>query len=184
MTRRRTALERLSGDRGAAAVEFALLFPIFAVLAMGTIAAGLAFSKQITVTQAAREASRYGSTLPIEPLNATGLATWLTRLDAAATAAAGPAASPVAGYDYRCVAYVRTTASGAVDAAASRHRVNGGAVTGGMCPSALASSVPAAPVTDYAQVIVTRNSSFFVVFFDATVRLDAVSLTPFEGKAP
>jgi len=51
-------------DRGAAAVEFALLFPIFFMVCIGTITFGFAFEKWISVTQAAREASRFASTYP------------------------------------------------------------------------------------------------------------------------
>lgn len=183
MTPLKRETRRTRGDNGAAAVEFALLFPIFMVLALGTIAAGLAFSKQINVTQAAREASRYGATLPIDT-TAGGVDAWLTSLDGAATSSSGPAASPIAGYDYRCVAYVRTNTAGTIDATASKHKVNGGSIQSGMCGVAPTSSVPSAPVTDYAQVVVTRDTKFFILFANPTLTLDALSLTPFEGKQP
>src|ERR1700757_3250980 len=63
---------RSPSDEGAAAVEFALLFPIFMVLALGIINGGLAFSRQINVTQAAREASRFGSTYDISGIPGGG----------------------------------------------------------------------------------------------------------------
>ena len=174
----------LRSDRGAAAVEFALLFPIFAVLAMGTISAGFAFSKQINITQSAREVSRYGATLPVDPLTTAGLDTWLGRLDDAVEATAGNASSPVAGYDYRCVAYVVTGTSGAIDTTKSRRSVNGGTPQAGYCTAAPASSVPTSPGQDYAQVVITRNAGFFMIIANPTIELDALSLTPFEGKAP
>lgn len=56
MSRRR----RKSGarDRGAAAVEFALLLPVLLVVLFGLIDFGRALNAQITLTQAAREGAR------------------------------------------------------------------------------------------------------------------------------
>jgi Flp pilus assembly protein TadG len=45
-------------DRGAAAVEFALLLPVLLLLVFGIIDFGRALNAQITLTQAAREGSR------------------------------------------------------------------------------------------------------------------------------
>lgn len=45
-------------ERGAAAVEFALILPVLATLLLGIIEFGAAFNAQIMVTNAAREAAR------------------------------------------------------------------------------------------------------------------------------
>jgi Flp pilus assembly protein TadG len=45
-------------DRGAAAVEFALLLPLLMLLIFGIIDFGRALNAQITITQAAREGAR------------------------------------------------------------------------------------------------------------------------------
>jgi len=47
-----------AGDRGAAAVEFALLLPVLLLLVFGIIDFGRALNAQITLTQAAREGAR------------------------------------------------------------------------------------------------------------------------------
>ena len=47
-----------SADRGAAAVEFALILPILIVLIFGVIDFGRAFNAQVSLTQAAREGAR------------------------------------------------------------------------------------------------------------------------------
>ena len=47
-----------ASDRGAVAVEFALLLPILLLLAFGIIDFGRALNAQITLTQAAREGAR------------------------------------------------------------------------------------------------------------------------------
>lgn len=180
---------RIRGDGGAAAVEFALLFPIFMVLALGTIAAGIAFSKQLNVTQAAREASRFGATYNISTIGAiapaTNIETWLSAVDEATKQAAGAADDPIGGYDYRCVAFVTTTVSPAapgVDVARSVRKVNGGASEPGLLCDPIISAVANIRGTDYAQVAVARDTQFFVLDTNARLQLDSVSLTPYEGK--
>lgn len=99
---------------GAAAVEFALIVPLFMVLVFGTISAGLAFFRKIAVTQAAREGSRYGATLVANPSNMT---TWLQTVEDATGEAVGPDAQTSTGATdftrvYICVAFVQPTAGG------------------------------------------------------------------------
>ena len=178
-------LRRGRGDAGASAVEFALIFPVFMVLAMGIIATGTAFSKQLNVTQAAREASRYGATLDYQnqspPLT---LDEFLARVDQATTSAAGNADDPIGGYDYRCVALITTDINGDIVTAKSKYLQTIGtaaSTTGnGACPNAGYSRIKA---TDYVQVAIYRRSGFFVLFANPTIKLDSVSITPFEGKA-
>lgn len=177
-------------------MEFALLFPVFIVLAMGTIAVGTAFSRQINITQAAREASRYGATYDIAATGAGGtggtLATWLPEVDKAVCrslnngndCSADQASNPIAGYDYRCVAFVTMTdaATPVVDSAHSSYRRvigNGAASTGsGACPETTPAAIRNAK---YVQVALSRNVNFFIVFANPTLHLDAVSTTPYEG---
>jgi Flp pilus assembly protein TadG len=52
---RRTSSRRGARDRGAAAVEFALVFPLLLLIVFGIIDFGRALNTQITLTQAARE---------------------------------------------------------------------------------------------------------------------------------
>ncbi len=51
-------------DRGAAAVEFALLLPVLLLLVFGLIDFGRALNAQITLTQAAREGARLAALCP------------------------------------------------------------------------------------------------------------------------
>jgi hypothetical protein len=71
-------------DAGAAAVEFALLLPLFVMLVFGIISGGFTFDRWIGVTQSAREASRFAATYPVDPSN---MNQWY--LDVANTAAEG-----------------------------------------------------------------------------------------------
>jgi Flp pilus assembly protein TadG len=55
---RRTLSRIPGGDRGAAAVEFALVLPLLLILIFGLIDFGRALNEQIVLTQAAREGAR------------------------------------------------------------------------------------------------------------------------------
>jgi Flp pilus assembly protein TadG len=55
---RRRPARRAPRDRGAAAVEFALLLPLLTLLVFGIVDFGRALNAQITLTQAAREGAR------------------------------------------------------------------------------------------------------------------------------
>ncbi len=50
-----------SGERGAVAVEFALLLPVLIVILFGITAFGVAFSRFVTYISAAREGARYAA---------------------------------------------------------------------------------------------------------------------------
>ena len=49
-------------DRGAAAVEFALILSLLVMLVFGIITAGLSYTRAIGLSNAVREASRFGAT--------------------------------------------------------------------------------------------------------------------------
>jgi Flp pilus assembly protein TadG len=89
---------RLSGtavrDRGAAAVEFALLLPVLLLLVFGIIDFGRALNAQITLTQAAREGARLAALGQPDVVNRTqGAASGLSPVTVTVTACpdgAGP----------------------------------------------------------------------------------------------
>lgn len=53
--------ERARDDRGAAAVEFALILPVLLLLLLGIIQFGITFYQWIEMEHAAREGARWGS---------------------------------------------------------------------------------------------------------------------------
>jgi hypothetical protein len=59
------------GERGASAVEFALLAPVFFMLVFGMFSGGLLFEQNNELTHAARDGARYGATVPLEEFNST-----------------------------------------------------------------------------------------------------------------
>ena len=54
-------------DRGAVAVEFALILPVLAMLLLGTVTAGITYSHGIGLSNAVREGARFGATTGISP---------------------------------------------------------------------------------------------------------------------
>lgn len=94
-------------QRGASLVEFALVLPVFFMLVLGMFTGGLAYNRKLALTQASREAARYGATLP--RANFLTVSGWL---DAVATVAVKSAEGELnSGVPDRsvCVAYVFQT---------------------------------------------------------------------------
>ena len=107
------------GDAGAALVEFALVLPVFVMLLLGMMTGGLAYSRKLSVAQAAREGARFGATLPITA--STPVSAWLPRVGALTISSSeGELGSDRPGR-YVCIAHV--SASGT----AQRWEVSGSA---------------------------------------------------------
>jgi Flp pilus assembly protein TadG len=58
-------------ERGAALVEFVLLVPLFLILTLGMVSAGIVYNQKLDLTHAAREGARYGATIPQNQCNPT-----------------------------------------------------------------------------------------------------------------
>ena len=104
----------LRRDRGAAIVEFALILPLLSMMALGTLTAGIALDRKQEITNASREAARFGATVAENectvPANCSGF-TWagliqaiaversngaVTALTVCAALVEGPGIAPVA----------------------------------------------------------------------------------------
>lgn len=105
-------------DDGAAAVEFALLLPLFMVLVFGSISSGFAFERWINVTQAARETSRFAATLP-QPASPGTLSDWFDDVGAVAIESAGINASETTAY-FVCIKFVNDVGPAATPASTVR----------------------------------------------------------------
>jgi Flp pilus assembly pilin Flp len=71
---------RTRDDRGAALVEFALIFPLLAMFLFGIFSGGLVLNRRMAISQAAREGARYGATVPFDQCTPTTLCdgkTWV-----------------------------------------------------------------------------------------------------------
>jgi Flp pilus assembly protein TadG len=74
--------QRQRDERGASAVEFALVMPFLFMLLLGMTTSGLSYSHAIGVTNAVREGSRFGATTDAcgatPPAPCTGANAWAT----------------------------------------------------------------------------------------------------------
>lgn len=68
----RSRARHVRGDRGAAAVEFALVLPLLLLLIVGMVQFGRVYSMQIQLTGAANDGARY---LSVNPTDAAGART-------------------------------------------------------------------------------------------------------------
>jgi Flp pilus assembly protein TadG len=111
---------RARGDSGVAVVEFALTVPIFMMMVMMMITGGLALYHKTVMTNASREAARYGATLPQTQCPCNGLS-WTETIQSVAVQQGG---GDVSTGDV-CVALVQG-AGVAVAAVDSSHTTAGG----------------------------------------------------------
>lgn len=167
-----TCWRRHRGDRGATAVEFAILFPVFAMLAFGTISFGFAFEKWISVTQAAREASRFAATYPMP---STGVNPWLEDVRDVAKEAAGiPAGAPSSEY-YICVRFVNRIGPATTPTTSS---LSEGTLSGATCPVTSSSGLP----DNAAEVLVLREADLTWILGAATVAVSGDNVSRYEPR--
>lgn len=98
------ATRRADDDRGASLVEFALILPIFFTLLLGMFTGGLAYTRRLSITDASREAARYGATLHLSAAPTTDA--WLQRVANVAVATSDGELNPTETGAFVCVAYV------------------------------------------------------------------------------
>src|SRR5438270_13068089 len=58
-------------ERGASAVEFAIIAPLFFMIVFGMFSGGIAYNEQSNLTHSSREGSRYGAVLALGTFNGT-----------------------------------------------------------------------------------------------------------------
>lgn len=161
-------------DRGSTAVEFALLFPIFLVVCFGSISFGILFSDKLAITQGAREAARYGATLPyVAGSEATFLEQVLKSADDADYGQMGTGA----------VTYCAALRTGSQ----TFHRTQVGSaaasalVTGTPCPDTSTAANPL-PTGPHVAVTIVKPASVNLLLYSFEPELFSVAVARFEGK--
>lgn len=123
-------------ERGASLIEFALVLPVFFMLVLGMFTGGIAYNRKLVLTQATREAARYGATLPLSNFGAppANKDLWLDAVAAVGVASAENELALSAPDRYLCVAYVFQPGS-SLSETRRRVQVDGGAPSydGGVC---------------------------------------------------
>jgi Flp pilus assembly protein TadG len=154
------------------AVEFALLFPVFIMLTFGTISFGFAFERWITVTQAAREASRFAATYPMPT---DGVSTWLDDVTAVAKKAADiDSSTPESDY-YVCVRFVNRVGPATTPLTTAQ---SSGALSGATCPAGSTSGLP----DNAAEVTVVRRAELNWVLGAANVSVSGDNFSRYEPR--
>jgi Flp pilus assembly protein TadG len=179
----RPARRRSRNESGSSVAEFAIVLPVLVSLLLGIVTTGLAVNNRLDISQAAREATRYGATLPVSNYTSCGagaaqLQCWLAAIaDATTRSASGALDAGTPGRNI-CVAYVHPNGTQAGDTTTQLTRTDAGSVytNGATC------------FTDdfgaddrRVQVLVRRDAAIQVVVFSTTVELSRSSVTLFEA---
>ena len=171
---------RLAADDGASAVEFGLLLPLFAMLAIGTISAGFAFNAWLNVTHGAQESSRFAATLSIEAGGGTTDA-WLGEVADRAIAAANLSVSSTEAQPgtAACVSVVSPSNIPPLNS----HLTVTTDSAGTMTKSAAVGPCPGLPTTvgDYVQTLISRPVDFNYVLGSAAIQVSGKSVSRFEA---
>jgi hypothetical protein len=151
-------------ETGAAMVELAFVFALLVMLLVGTVTAAIAFGRNNSIENAAREASRYAATLPMN-------ASWFTDVrDVARNAAMGELDSSVPG-QYICVAHYDGGGGW------SRLTDTGGVPSGGSVecfPDGLPADQPRV------QIVTSRETNINVAIFSLDVTLTGEASARYE----
>jgi Flp pilus assembly protein TadG len=158
MTCERDVAERSAAERGSVLVEFVILFPLVIALALGILSYGAAHGQKLAMTNAAREAARYGATLPASTPN------WLQKVeDVAVASATGDLNAGVPG---RSICIALNTGTGWTSS------------TGSPCFD------DGRPATDArVQVLAARTGSLDAFFFSRSVNLTGRAVVRFEANS-
>jgi Flp pilus assembly protein TadG len=170
----RNVRRRAHGDQGAAAVEFALLLPLFLMLCFGSISGGIVFNDKLSLTQGVREAARYGATYTSggTPNSVASATTFLTEVRRVAKGDTFDQLSK--GSVAYCVMFKNATSGttyylGDADTNAQV----------GRCPD-LASAVTLDPGT--VSVLGTRSASIELIVTRYAINLASFAVARFEGS--
>jgi Flp pilus assembly protein TadG len=177
----RFGLRCLRADTGAAAVEFAILLPLFIMLTIGTISAGFAFHTWLSVTHGAQESSRFAATLSIDA-GGGSTSSWLTQVSDRALSAADVMVSATQAQPdvTACVAVVSPTNIPALGSHMTVASDSSGAITRS---AVLAGPCPGLPTMtgDYVQTQVTAPVDFNYVFNDVRLNVSGTSISRYEA---
>lgn len=158
-------------------VEFALVLPIFMALVLGMFTGGIAYNQKLSMTNAAREGSRYAATLPVGTVNA-----WLDSVAGVAVdAASGELAAGTPGRVV-CVAYVHPDGTTAGDQTAKRvETASGTTYSYASTDRCFADGRPNSERR--VQVELRRDTRIEAIIYSSDLTLTSSSVARFEAKS-
>ena len=167
-------------EDGAATVEFAVVLPLFVMMIFGIVSFGFIFHDKLSLGDGAREAARFGATLPVTNFASSGapMEEWLDAISARAVADATGSLDPGVPNRMICVAYVHPDGTAGVDSTKRRTEIG---------TSIEYSNVPCfddgRPDDERrVQIQLKRDTEFVVILASRTVSLTAESVSRFEAS--
>jgi len=147
-------------EGGASLVEFALIAPLLFALVFGMLTGGLALSRKNSMTNAVREAARFGATLQESAGWASAVQSRAVELSAGDLSAAEV-----------CTKLILRTSTGETTRQSTTCSL----------PSSLEPATASVPVGQCAVKVWARDTAEFnAIFFTRNVPLDAVSINRYE----
>jgi Flp pilus assembly protein TadG len=158
-------------ERGAVLVEFAIVLPLLLGLALGIISFGGWYNAKLSMATAAREAARYGATLPTSGYASTNA--WMDAVANSATGAAGSQMAVGVSGRYVCVALINSSGTSArID--------SGGSVSYSTGTPCITDSFG---TESRVQVVLRRTGSIQAVLFSSPVTLTGTAVARFEASS-
>lgn len=163
-------------ERGAVLVEAAFITMMLISLLVGTVTAGIAFSQKTSLQTAAREATRYGATLPVN----TDMGVWLGKVLEVAKSAGGKDLTAATPGQEICVAYVYPNGTLSTDRSTRVIQVAGVTSSPTTGSTAMCFDDGRPPEERRVQVVATRTSTIQAAMFSVDVDISSSSSARFE----
>jgi Flp pilus assembly protein TadG len=177
-------VDKADRESGVALVEFALVVPLLAMFLLGIITSGSAYSQRISLSNAAREGSRYGASLSVSSASGGTMNGWLQDVATAAQQAATGDAEPGAAGRRICVAYMYPNGSTSTDQTTMLVRTDSGDTFSNPAANAACfTGGDGRPVSERrVQVTVERTATIEALVYSRTVTLTGKAVTMYEAK--
>ncbi len=166
------------GEQGATLLEFALIAPLLFALLLGVMTAGLAYSADIALNGAVREAARFGATLPVNG----DMSAWLNDVGDVTVAAATGDLDDGEDGRFVCVSYTYPDGTLAGDRTARLTIAEDGTRVETVGASCYADGRP--DDERRIQVQAVRNADIQAVIYTQTVALTAEFVVLYERAGP
>jgi Flp pilus assembly protein TadG len=163
-------------------VEFALVLPIFMALVLGMFTGGTAYNQKLSMTNAAREGSRYAATLPVS--STASMTAWLDSVAAVAVDAASGELAPGTPGRVVCVAYVYPAGTTSVTDRTTKRVQTGSAApayTTGPSERCFADGRPNSERR--VQVALRRDTRIEAIIYSSDFTLKSSSVARFEATS-